>query len=454
MENLTEKLKSCSSEILARLKFIAALAGEFNYPVYIVGGFVRDLILGVEDFDLDIVIEGDGIHFAKELSHRLKADFIKHRRFQTATIVIKDKTHPHPAAQEAAAVKPSSGPGGRFFSIGTKIDIATARKEIYEQPAALPRVSPGTIKDDLGRRDFSINAMAVSISEGAFGQLVDFYDSREDLRNRRIRVLHSLSFIDDPTRLLRIIRFEQRFNFSLEKTTLRLLKEAVNLKMLQKVHKHRLRDELILIFKEPQTVRCIKRVYDLCGFEFIHPGLRLSSKMLAMLKKANETHMWFKNNFPHKRRLELWVLYLAVLLEGLPSLTLRKVLMEFAFHKSESKIVLSYKSDAQRISLKLKGAVSPSSIYKILEPLRYEVIILALAKTNEARIKNKLIDFLRLYNGSRIFTSGHELKALGVQPGPHFKEILKTLLYAKLDKKFHTKEEELSYLQNVILAKR
>src|SRR3989338_948177 len=184
MENLNEKLKSCSSEILARLKFIAALAGEFNYPVYIVGGFVRDLILGVEDFDLDIVIEGDGIHFAKELSHRLKADFIKHRRFQTATIVIKDKTHPQV----------------KIFGSGIKIDIATARKEIYEQPAALPKVSPGTIKEDLGRRDFSINAMALSISENTFGQLVDFYDSREDLGNKRIRVLHPLSFIDDPTR--------------------------------------------------------------------------------------------------------------------------------------------------------------------------------------------------------------------------------------------------------------
>lgn len=438
MENLTEKLKSQPEEILARLKFIAALAGEFNYPVYIVGGFVRDLILGVEDFDLDIVLEGDGIHFAKELADELKADFIKHRRFQTATIVIKAQTHPQ----------------GKFFGSGTKIDIATARKEIYEQPASLPRVSQGTIKDDLGRRDFSINAMAVSISESTFGQLVDFYDSREDLRNKRIRVLHCLSFIDDPTRILRAIRFEQRFNFSFEKTTLRLLKEAVGLKMLQKVHKHRLRDELILIFKEPQAVRCIRRVYDLCGFEFIHQGLRLSSPMLAMLKKANEIHIWFRNNFPHKRRLELRVLYLAVLLEGLSSLTLRKVLTEFAFHKSESKIVLSYKSDTQRVSLKLKGAASPSSIYKILEPLRYEVIILILAKTNEARIKNKLKDFLRLYNGSRIFTSGHELKALGITPGPDFKEILKTLLYAKLDKKFHTKEEELSYLQNVILAKR
>lgn len=438
MENLTEKLKSCSSEILARLKFIAALAGEFNYPVYIVGGFVRDLILGVEDFDLDIVIEGDGIHFAKELSHRLKADFIKHRRFQTATIVIKDKAHPH----------------GKFSGRGEKIDIATARKEIYEHPAALPRVSPGTIKDDLGRRDCSINAMALSISEGDFGQLVDFYDSREDLEEKRIRVLHPLSFIDDPTRILRIIRFEQRFNFSFEKTTLRLLKRAAALKMLQKVHKHRLRDELILIFKEPRAIRCISRVYDLCGFEFIDQGLRLSGKTLAMLKKVNEIHMWFSNNFPHKRRSELWVLYLAVLLEGLSSFRLREVLMEFAFHKSESGIALSYKSDTQKVSLKLKVAASPSSIYKILQPLRYEVIILALAKCKQAKIKNKLTDFLRLYSEIRIFTSGHELKELGVKPGPDFKEILKTLLYAKLDKKFHTKEEELSYLHDKILSKR
>ena len=438
MENLTEKLNSQPEEILGRIKFIAKLAKEFNYPVYIVGGFVRDLILGLKDFDLDIVVEADAIHFAKELSHRLKADFIKHRRFQTATIVIKGQTHPH----------------GEFFSIAAKIDIATARKESYEHPASLPRVSPGTIKDDLGRRDFSINAMAVSILEDTFGTLVDFYNGREGLKHKKIKVLHDASFIDDPTRLLRAIRFEQRFDFNFEKTTSRLFKEAVKLKMLQKVHKHRLRDELILILKEPQAVKCIRRVYGLCGFEFIHRDARLNHKALVLLKKTNEIYTWFKDNFPHKHKVELWVLYLAVLLENLSLPGLQEVLKEFAFHKSESRIILSYKADSMRIISKLKESVLPSSIYKILQPYPYEVIILILVKSNNAKIKHKIKEFLKLDNASHIFTSGHELTALGITPGPDFKEILKQLVYAKLDKKFHTKEEELSYLQNIILAKK
>lgn len=427
MENLSEKLNKQPRETLERIKLIARLARELKYPVYVVGGFVRDIILGLKDFDLDIVVEGDGMDFAKELSQRLKGStFIKHRQFGTATVATEDKT---------------------------KIDIATARKEMYEHPACLPKVMPGTIKDDLARRDFSINAMACDISYERFGQLVDFFRGREDIKKKVIRALHDLSFIDDPTRILRAIRFEQRFNFKIEAHTLRLISEGMALHMLEKVHDHRLRDELILILKEPTAINCIKRINTLCGFTFIHSNLRITRKTITRLEKIKKLHLWFEKNFTHRRKIELWVLYLAIVLETLDTRELQIILSEFAFRKGEVKIILSFKAQSERIISRLKSAPSPSRIYRILEGLSYETILLILHKAGTQNVKQKLIDFLRRYSASRIFISGHELKALGITPGPCFKEILKELLYAKLDGKFETKEEELRYLKDKILRK-
>lgn len=427
LENLSKKLNKQPKEVVGRIRLIAQLAQELKYPVYVVGGFVRDIILGLKDFDVDIVVEGDGIHFSKELHIMLKGSaFIKHRQFGTATLVTEDKT---------------------------KIDIATARKEIYEHPACLPKVTSGTIRDDLARRDFSINTMALDISYDRFGELVDFFNGREDIKKKVIRALHRRSFIDDPTRILRAIRFEQRFNFRIEPRTLALIREAVNLHMLEKVHDHRLRDELILTLKEPAAINCIKRINALCGFTFIHNDLHITHKTIASLERIKKLHIWFEKNFSHRRKIELWVLYLAVLLEGLDARELQIILSEFAFRKGEVKIILSFKAHYERIVSRLKSASSASHIYRILEGLSYETILLILLKTNAKSAQEKIIDFLRLYSASRIFISGHELKALGITPGPRFKEILKELLYAKLDGKFKTKDEELRYLQDKILTR-
>jgi tRNA nucleotidyltransferase (CCA-adding enzyme) len=427
MENLSEKLSKQPKEVLERARLITQIAEELKCPVYVVGGFVRDMILGLKDFDLDIVVEGEGMDFARELSQRLKGSkCVRHRQFGTATVVAEDKT---------------------------KIDIATARKEIYEHPACLPKVVPGTIRDDLTRRDFSINAMALDVSRERFGKLVDFFNGREDLKKKIIRVLHDVSFIDDPTRILRAIRFEQRFNFAIEAHTLKLIREASDLHMLEHVHDHRLRDELILILKEPKAISCIKRVNRLCGFRFIHNDLRIGQKAISSLEKIRKLYIWFEENFFHRRKVELWMLYLAILLEALDARQLGIILSEFAFRKGEARITLSFKEQAGKVLSRLKAVTSPSQIYRILEGLSYETILLILHMAMVKDVRQKIIDFLRLYSASRIFISGHELKEQGIPQGPRFKEILRELLYAKLDGKFNTKEEELLYLKEKILRR-
>lgn len=179
---MKEYLRKLPKEIQDLISKAARVASGNNISAYLVGGFVRDLLLGVKNLDLDIVVEGDGIKFAQDFAHTLKAKLILHRRFGTATITL---------------------------GYNLKIDIATARKETYPYPACLPVVTSGTIEDDLARRDFTINAMAISIMQKDFGRFIDLLYGKHDLYHKKIRVLHNLSFIDDPTRILRAIRFEK-----------------------------------------------------------------------------------------------------------------------------------------------------------------------------------------------------------------------------------------------------
>lgn len=431
MENLADKLNQEPPEVIRSLRLISGIAGELGYPVYAVGGFVRDTILGVDDFDLDIVVEGDGIRLTRELSRKLNVDWIAHKRFGTATIDI---------------------PG----EVKIKLDVATARKEMYDSPAALPRVSFGSIKDDLKRRDFTINAMAVDISQDSFGRLVDFFSGRKDLRDKVLKVMHNLSFIDDPTRILRAIRFEQRFDFRIEPRTLKLIKESLSKGMLERVHKHRLRDELILILKEPDPLKCLRRITSLRGFTFIHPGLSVDKKTFALLKRIDELYEWFADNFvhKHKHKVQKWLLYLIVLLQDLSSLQLKRTLQSFAFHNEDIQKVISFKKDTAKIISQLKKKTLASGIHKILFPLSYEVVLLMLLKAKDDQVKRKIQDFLRVYSGIQIHLRGDELKELGISPGPDFKRILREILYAKLDGKFSTKEEELVYLKNEIFPHR
>jgi len=422
-------LNRLPSQIQKTIRLCSSLAKELGFKIYLVGGFVRDLILGVKNFDLDIVVEGDGIKFARMLSERLniclptgRTKFIYHKRFGTATI---------------------------SNEFGFKIDIASARREIYEYPGSLPKVSFGSICDDLARRDFTINAMAIDISESNYGKLIDRFNGKRDLRKGVIRILHNLSFSDDPTRILRAIRFKERFDFKFNGQTLRLLKEAVKRNFLEKVSAHRLRDELTLILKENHPLKCIYRIEKICGFKFIHP--RLVLKNFDFLEKIEIKISEFKKNFPGERELDSWLIYLVGLLNLLDKRKTNYVLKSFAFRKGERKRIVSYKEKSELVIEKLKKRdLKPHQIFKILEPLSYEVIVLISAKTKQRIIAKRIEDFLKVYNKVRISVKGSDLKRLGLEPSPEFKRILRQTLYRKIDGKILTKEEEIKFLKSKI----
>jgi len=209
---------------------VGKIADKLKLPAYIVGGPVRDKLLGIANYDLDFVVEGDGIRFAQELNKTLKGKLTIYRAFGTATIALKEK----------------------------KIDIVTARKETYKHPAAYPTVKPGAIKDDLFRRDFTINAMAISVNKKNFGELVDFYGGQKDLKKGVIRILHNKSFMDDPTRIFRAVRFSVRFGFKIEPHTKKLIKEAALDGLLGEVNAGRIRKEIELFLKEKNPKKCLE----------------------------------------------------------------------------------------------------------------------------------------------------------------------------------------------------
>lgn len=393
-------------------------------PAYLVGGFVRDLILKVKDFDLDIVVEGDGIKFAEDLGITLKARLIRHKRFGTATLMINHRL---------------------------KVDIATARRESYPEAASLPVVIPSNFEDDLIRRDFTINAMAINISKDNFGEFVDLFGGINDLRNGKVRVLHDLSFIDDPTRMLRAVRFEKRYGFSIEPKTLRLLKEAVKLNMLDKVQPQRNRDELVLLLKENNPKKHIIRVGKLIGFKFIHPKMSAAKRSYELLGPIESEIEWFQKNHAHRRQIDAWLIYFMGLVDHLNTNCVKSICEKFMFRKGEDKRILDYKKLSRAFISDLSRAkIKPSRIYSLLEPLSYEVILLLKAKYKNARLKRNIDDFLKVYNDMRIHISGDDLYNMGLKPGPHYQKIFRKVLEAKLNGVVKTKEEELSLIASLI----
>lgn len=416
-------LNKLPKEILNLIYLAQDISCRLHLPAYLVGGFVRDLILRVKNLDLDIVVEGEGIKFAEGLSRELKAKLVRHHRFGTATVIL---------------------------SSYQKIDISSARKELYPEPAHLPVVTNGTLKDDLFRRDFTINAMAISISRDNFGKLVDFFGGRADLDDKKIRILHELSFIDDPTRILRAIRFEARYNFRIEPKTLKELKKAAKLKILNKVQPQRTRDELVLMLKERQPLKEIRRLGQLTGFSFINRDLSLSAKEYKLIKDAQKEILWFKKIHPQRRLLDTWVIYFMALIDQLSKKESEKICLLFAFHKGDTKRILTFKEINRKFIKGLdKKNKKPSEIYAMLEPLSYEAIILVKAKYRSRNIQKYIEDFFTCYNGIRVMVSGHDLNNLGLNPGPHYQRIIGKVLNAKLNGLVRTKEEELALIKRL-----
>ena len=412
-------------ESMVKLSAIGDLADRMGYHAYLVGGFVRDLLLRLENLDIDIVIEGDGILFAEEMAKTFNVKVKQHKEFATAKVIYED---------------------------GLKIDIATARLEYYKAPAALPTVEHSSLKLDLHRRDFTINTLAISLNKNAFGQLLDFFGAQRDIKEKTIRVLHSLSFVEDPTRVFRAIRFELRFGFHIGKHTLSLIKNAVKMNFLSKIQGKRIWTELTLILGEEEPEKVLKRLQDLDLLKFIYNGLTFDKEKERLFVQMRTVSKWYDLLYRGKpcNKVEY---YLLGLTDGLKDDDVLGFCETTEMTESLRKRVLENSKAIKEATLKLLSqlsAMKKSAIYKQLEPLSQEARLFIMAKTRSEEVKKIISNYITYADSLNPLLTGNDLKSIGIHEGPIFKEILESLKEAKIDRGLKTREEEIGFVTDYL----
>lgn len=414
-----------SPELQDIVRLVSRAAAGQKRRVYLVGGCVRDLMRGSRTFDLDFTTEKDGIALAESVARSTRSSLVRHRRFGTATLSLKH----------------------------LKVDIATMRREMYPQPGHLPVVEAGTITDDLYRRDFTINAMALDVSRMSRGELVDPYGGRRDLGKRLIRVLHDKSFLDDPTRILRAVRFEQRYGFRIEPHTLKLLREAAASGALSLVDHQRLRDELILLLKEEHPSRAVKRLQSLAGLTFLTDGLRFDRKTEGFFRSIKRQVSWFRRKHNHRRSIDVWLMYFIALTDRLSDKEVLCFVRRLALARGDVIRVMSYKNlDAKKLVALRKRDVPASVVYRTFEPCSYETVLAVKAAHAHPCIQRHIADFFAVYNDIRVSISGHDIKALGVAPGPLYRSLFEKVLHAKVNGEIRSRADELAFIRRSVAA--
>lgn len=437
--HMSAKMKKALPErLVAMIRWIGSQGDAAGMNVFLVGGFVRDLLLGVRNYDLDIVVEGDAIEFGRTLSRKFGGALVVHKKFGTATIVMKWPSW----------LGKSIHHDNKF-----KIDVATARKEKYEEPAALPVVEFSSLRHDLYRRDFTINAMAIKINRTDFGLFVDFFGGITDLEKGSIRVLHDKSFIDDPTRIFRAVRFEQRFGFAIEKHTEYLIQHAIKQEMFRRVENQRIRDELILMLNEKTAEKAVYRMKDLHELRFIHPDIVLRRAATSRLFKEVDARIkWYNSNAVRKRGLDVWLINFFVLIDELTFSQSEEVLAKFVFSNSVNNRVHSLKKNYEIVLRKLSSSkkLLPSEMCTLLEKFSHEAMLYIMAKTRSRAVRGRIMIFFKRYNGMCLRITGDDIKKEGVPTGPDYKKILDGVLREKLDGKLPTKLAEIKFMRKII----
>jgi tRNA nucleotidyltransferase (CCA-adding enzyme) len=403
------------------LRKILALAGDagarLGLPVYAVGGFVRDMLLDRHTQDVDLVVEGNGIALARELARQLNGRVRDHQKFLTSVVIY------HNGKGEEA-----------------RIDVATARLEYYEYPAALPTVELSSLKMDLFRRDFSINALAVRLDGEHFGVLADFFGGWQDIRDRTIRVLHTLSFVEDPTRCLRAVRFEQRYDFRIGTGTEKLIRNALSLKLMDRLSATRLFNEYRHICEEANPVACFTRMRELGILSAVAPALVLTPTKIVLLQQLRETVAWYALLY-FRETAQRWIVYFYGLATGLSYKDASAAYDRLGLPGTRKQEILRSREQLRHVKDKLlkwqkkndSGNARISDLYELLRAFSPECLIYLMAAANKEDLKKVLSRYITQWSREKPDITGDDLRRLGLAPGPAFSRILQAVLTAKLD---------------------
>jgi len=410
------------------IRAVGELAQDRGQEVYMVGGCVRDLLLHRRNLDIDFVVEGDAVRFAEAIRTALGGSVSSFRPFGTAKWFPDEITHKRL--------------GLKYNGTPEHIDFASARNEFYEHPTALPTVYSGSIKLDLQRRDFTINALAVQVSP-SFGRILDYYGGLSDLELKHLRVLHSLSFIDDPTRIVRAVRFEQRLQFEIEPRTEALIPPA--LPMLGRITGERVRNELTLLLNERHPEDGFLSLAKRGALSAIHPALHFDERAAELFRRARETSppddlsIIFPDIY--------WHLLALSMMPGEAESMCERLRVPRPMQVSIPQTA-RLGSDLKRL---LDDDAPPSAMTRGLETYEVNALLAHYIRAEDESPEHAAIaHFLSTWRHIKPTIDGHRLQAMGLQPGPCFKEILDRLRTARLDDKINTDEDETLLLQTLI----
>ena len=414
------------------LNQLGQVADELDVPIFVVGGFVRDLLLNKENLDLDIVVEGDGVTFAEAFARENGCRVRCHHKFGTAVIIYPD---------------------------GFKMDVASARMEYYLQPGALPDVEHASVKMDLSRRDFTINTLAISLNHRIYGELLDYYGGQLDIDGKAVRVLHNLSFVEDPTRIFRAVRFEQRLGFKIGTQTQYLLQSAVRLGLLEKVSGHRIFNELVLIMSEHRPLPAVTRLASLDVLKYLHPALTGKVDYAAFFDDSRRTMNWYDLLYtgpPYER----WLCYFLAFTAGLNHTGIKSLCDRLKIAPHYYEILNRQRTVAMSILKRLERRQADmrpprsSSLYRWFQPLSIEILLFMMARASREEVRQWVSRYITHLRDVHPLLTGHDLEKLGIVPGPVYKTILNDLLFARLDERVETAEEEIALVQRKYLGKR
>ncbi|OEH86765.1 hypothetical protein BHU72_00375 [Desulfuribacillus stibiiarsenatis] len=434
--------KQMELPIYQLLLHIGEKADEIGVNAYIIGGVVRDLVIGYPNEDIDIVIEGDGIQFANLLAEQYGGTVRGHEKFGTATWKL-----PNECLLETMC-RP-----------GLKIDITTARREYYDYPAALPNVERSTLREDLFRRDFTINAMAIQINKKNFGMLIDYFHGSKDIKEKKIKVLYNLSFVEDPTRILRAVRFEKRFGYAMDKQTRDLAINSVD--KISSVSEVRISNELRMLFNEQHPIESIQRLSELGAWEYIiGEGVITKDKIHQLQTFKDLCYAYHTKKIANSifrshnsRDSRAWIGYFVILFHELDNGHER--LVKYALNNEDLEVVdqfvvlLNHQEllDAIRAEIPTMGM-----LHKFLKEYRYEsiVIMIALLDHLSERLSERIIEYLMKREQIPQYINGETLKVMGLKPSPMYAKLFSDLELACIDGNIKSKEDALRWVEQYI----
>lgn len=411
---ISKKMEKLPEDIKRLFKKVGKIALDKDSRIFLVGGMVRDLLLNKENKDFDFVVDGNIEAIIKEVASTYDLDYKYNENFQTGNLVIKDQYD---------------------------LDFAAFRNELYTHPGALPKVKRADIFDDLFRRDFTINALAVALHPEEYGYLYDFFKAREDVKSKILKTLHRFSFLDDPTRIIRGMRLVIQLNLKIEEETLALMQEAIRLSRFSDVTFPRIYKELRLLFEQNPGERFIKLLKEIPFLRLLYDDYKIPDDIDQKWKRADDYLAYFINN---NYNVKKWSVYLSILLEDIP----RSVIERWSLSLKIKNIILFDPRDFEIDEL--INNKSKLDLYNQLKELTNEQLALLLIEYDDGRLREKISLYLDKISDLKLSIDGYDLIEIGYEEGPIISKSLNMIKKEVLKGNLRTRKKQLNYAKKLL----